>query len=46
MDNFEWADGLGTAFRADLRRLCHPATHAEELSASFYREVAARNRLA
>jgi beta-glucosidase len=45
MDNFEWAEGFGTRFGlfyvdyASQRR-------TPKLSASFYREVATRNRLA
>ena len=45
MDNFEWADGLGTRFGL-LYVDYATQQRTPKLSASFYREVAARNRLA
>jgi beta-glucosidase len=41
-DNFEWADGFGTRFGVNYAT----QQRTPKLSASFYREVAARNRLA
>ena len=45
MDNFEWADGFGTRFGL-LYVDYATQQRTPKLSASFYREVAARNRLA
>jgi beta-glucosidase len=44
MDNFEWADGFGTRFGL-LYVDYATQQRTPKLSASFYREVAARNRL-
>jgi beta-glucosidase len=44
MDNFEWADGFGTRFGL-LYVDYTTQQRTPKLSASFYREVAARNRL-
>src|SRR5262249_39420415 len=44
MDNFEWADGLGTRFGL-LYVDYATQQRTPKLSASFCREVAARNRL-
>ena len=45
MDNFEWADGFGTRFGL-LYVDYATQQRTPKLSASFYREVAGRNRLA
>jgi len=45
MDNFEWADGFGTRFGL-LYVDYATQQRTPKLSASFYREVAAQNRLA
>ena len=45
MDNFEWADGFGTRFGL-LYVDYATQQRTPKLSASFYREVAVRNRLA
>jgi beta-glucosidase len=45
MDDFEWADGFGTRFGL-LYVNYATQQRTPKLSASFYREVAARNRLA
>ena len=45
MDNFEWADGFGTRFGL-LHVDYATQQRTPKLSASFYREVAVRNRLA
>jgi beta-glucosidase len=44
MDNFEWADGFGTRFGL-LYVDYATQQRTPKLSASFYRELAARNRL-
>jgi beta-glucosidase len=44
MDNFEWADGFGTRFGVFYVDYA-TQQRTPKLSASFYREVAARNRL-
>jgi beta-glucosidase len=44
MDNFEWADGFGTRFGL-LYVDYATQQRTPKLSASFYREIAARNRL-
>jgi beta-glucosidase/6-phospho-beta-glucosidase/beta-galactosidase len=44
MDNFEWAEGFGTRFGL-LYVDYATQQRTAKLSASFYREVAARNRL-
>jgi beta-glucosidase len=45
MDNFEWADGFSTRFGL-LYVDYATQQRTPKLSASFYREVAAQNRLA
>jgi beta-glucosidase len=45
MDNFEWADGYGTRFGL-LHVDYATQRRTPKLSASFYREVAARNQVA